>query len=82
MIAEHEVRSLQGLTEADVKLRQNRDGLNELPTGKKRKIWQILFDVVQEPMFMLLLVCGLLYLFLGDIAEACLLLVFVFLLSS
>jgi len=78
MIAEHEVRSLQGLTEADVKLRQNRDGLNELPTGKKRKIWQILFDVVQEPMFMLLLVCGLLYLFLGDIAEACLLLVFVF----
>lgn len=78
MIAEHEVRTLQGLTEADVVLRQNRDGLNELPTGKKRQIWHILFEVVQEPMFMLLLVCGLLYLFLGDIAEASLLLVFVF----
>jgi Ca2+-transporting ATPase len=38
----------------------------------------MLFEVVREPMFLMLIACGLLYLFLGDQAEALMLLGFVF----
>ena len=67
-----------GLTEAEVAERLERDGPNELPTARKRRIWHILLDVVREPMFLLLIACGLLYLVLGDLEEALMLLGFVF----
>jgi Ca2+-transporting ATPase len=67
-----------GLTEAEVQYRLEKDGPNELPTARKRRIWQILFEVVREPMFLLLIACGVLYLFLGDLEEALMLLGFVF----
>jgi Ca2+-transporting ATPase len=67
-----------GLTEAEVQYRLEKDGPNELPTARKRRIWQILFEVVREPMFLLLIACGILYLILGDLEEALMLLGFVF----
>ncbi|MGE5400366.1 MAG: cation-translocating P-type ATPase [Ignavibacteriales bacterium] len=54
------------------------NGYNELPATKKRSVIVIAFEVVKEPMFLLLVTCGILYLFLGDIQEALLLLGFVF----
>jgi len=55
-----------------------KEGYNELPSSKKRSIFRIAFEVVREPMFLLLLAGGILYLFLGEKEEAVMLLGFVF----
>ena len=55
-----------------------RDGYNELPSSKPKNLWAIALGVVREPMFMLLVSCGALYLLLGDMLEGLLLLGFVF----
>jgi Ca2+-transporting ATPase len=70
--------NLQGLTEAEALERLAQDGYNELPTAKKRTFFHLLWEVVREPMFLLLIVCGGLYLALGDPEEALMLLGFVF----
>ena len=67
-----------GLTEAEVQHRLERDGPNELPSARTRRFWHILLDVVREPMFLMLIACGVLYLVLGDMEEALMLLGFVF----
>ena len=54
------------------------EGFNELPSTKKRGLSAIAFEVVREPMFLLLVACGSLYLVLGDVQEALMLLGFVF----
>lgn len=68
---------LQGLTEQEARERLATDGFNELPTAKKRTVFHILFEVVREPMFLMLIACGVLYLLLGDKEEALMLLGFV-----
>ena len=70
--------SLHGLTGEEASLRLREDGYNELPSTKKRSIFAIAFDVVREPMFLLLVACGTIYLLLGDMREAGMLLSFVF----
>jgi len=67
-----------GLTEEEAARRLAREGPNELPASKKRGPFRIALEVVKEPMFLLLIACGSLYLLLGDIGEAFLLLGFVF----
>ena len=67
-----------GLSEAEVTLRLQQHGYNELPSSKGRSILATAWDVVREPMFLLLLACGTIYLFLGDVQEAVMLLGFVF----
>jgi Ca2+-transporting ATPase len=68
---------LQGLTEQEALEYLAEDGYNELPSTKKRTFLHILLEVVREPMFLMLIACGLLYLFLGDRAEALMLMGFV-----
>jgi len=68
---------LQGLSEQEVLERLGVDGYNELPSAKKRTFLHILLEVVSEPMFLMLIACGLLYLFLGDQEEALMLMGFV-----
>ncbi len=70
--------NLQGLTDQEVLERQAEDGYNVLPSARKRTFWHIVWDVVREPMFLMLIACGALYLFLGDVQEALMLLGFVF----
>ena len=67
----------QGLTEQQARERLATDGYNELPTAKKRTFLHILLEVLGEPMFLMLIACGLLYLFLGDQEEAVMLMGFV-----
>ncbi|MCX6053521.1 MAG: cation-translocating P-type ATPase [Chloroflexi bacterium] len=69
---------LQGLTDQETLERLAQDGYNELPAAKKRTFFHLLFEVIREPMFLMLIACGLLYLLLGDRAEALMLLGFVF----
>ncbi len=73
-----DANNIQGLTEQEVLERLAEDGYNELPSTKRRTFFHLLLDVVREPMFLLLLACGLLYLLLGDHEEAIMLLGFVF----
>ena len=67
-----------GLSEAEATLRLQQHGYNELPSSKSRSIFATAWDVVREPMFLLLLACGTIYLILGDVQEAVMLLGFVF----
>lgn len=55
-----------------------RDGYNELPSAKPRALWQVAFDVLREPMLLLLIAASIIYLLIGDIREALLLFASVF----
>lgn len=77
MRAEFNETDIQGLTEQEALEYLAEDGYNELPSTKKRTFLHILLEVVREPMFLMLIACGLLYLFLGDRAEAIMLMGFV-----
>jgi Ca2+-transporting ATPase len=69
---------LKGLSSAEAEERMRLDGPNELPSSKPKSVLTIIKEVVSEPMFILLIACGALYLALGDMEEAALLLGFVF----
>jgi Ca2+-transporting ATPase len=66
----------QGLSEIDAAARLEAEGPNELPRPDRRTALRILLDVVREPMFALLLGAGAIYLVLGDLEEALILLIF------
>ncbi len=68
----------QGLSETQVQEKIAKEGFNELPSSKPRNLFSIALGVVQEPMFLLLVACGTLYLILGDLHEGLMLLGFVF----
>jgi Ca2+-transporting ATPase len=67
-----------GLSQLEVAVLLQQYGYNELPSTKPHSPLAIAFNVVREPMFLLLLVCGGLYMLLGSIEEALILLGFVF----
>jgi Ca2+-transporting ATPase len=77
-LTEEQVQQLKGLTDSEVIDRQKKEGFNELPSSKKRGIFHIAFEVIKEPMFLLLVACGTIYLLTGEIIDALLLLGFVF----
>lgn len=66
-----------GLSEAEAQARLGQHGPNELPQAGKRNAWRIALELVREPMLQLLLGAGAIYLILGDVGEACMLLAFV-----
>ena len=72
------IGDIKGLTEAEVQARLKRDGYNELPSSKARSFFAIAFGVFREPMFLLLVACGVIYLTLGHHHDAAMLLGFVF----
>lgn len=78
LYTEEQLKHLKGLSSEKVAELQKKEGFNELPQAKKRGFIGIVLEVMKEPMFLLLVVCGLLYLFLGDVQEALMLLGFVF----
>lgn len=66
-----------GLTGAEARARLARDGPNALPVSAPRSVLRLLREVVSEPMFLLLVACGAIYMALGDRQEAMMLLGFV-----
>jgi P-type Ca2+ transporter type 2C len=65
-----------GLTEAAAKTRLSIEGPNELPQANRRTAFRIILEVLREPMLALLIGGGGVYLALGDVKEAAILLVF------
>ena len=55
-----------GLSAAEAAKRLQDDGPNRVPGESRRNLRAIVRETLQEPMFMLLLAAGLLYLALGD----------------
>ena len=65
-----------GLSEADAQARQKAEGYNELPEPLRRTPFRIVSEVLREPMLALLLGGGAVYLLLGDLQDALILLAF------
>jgi Ca2+-transporting ATPase len=78
LATEFDIKTTSGLSEAEAGRRLQTEGPNELPQSKKRSIFAIALGVVREPMLILLIACGAIYLAVGDLAEALVLLSFVF----
>lgn len=67
-----------GLSETEVLTKLKTNGYNEIPsTVRQRNFLTIGLEAIREPMILLLLVAGVIYLVLGDPKEAIVLLVFV-----
>ena len=67
-----------GLGSAEAALRLARDGANELSRRARRTLLGDALAIVREPMSLLLVACGAIYLVLGDVHESIMLLAFVF----
>lgn len=63
------MEQLQGLSSEVAHQRLLASGYNELPGSKPKSFLRIAIDVTKEPMVILLIVCGLLYLLLGNLKE-------------
>ncbi len=72
-----DIFTAKGLCEAEAARLLKDVGYNELPSAKPRTVLAIAVEVVKEPMFLLLVAGGLVYLLLGDLQEALMLLGFV-----
>jgi Ca2+-transporting ATPase len=63
-----------GLSERDAAALLGRFGFNELPSRERRSFARAAWEVVREPMILMLLAAGAIYLLLGDLREAIVLL--------
>ena len=70
------MKPLAGVSEADARAWQHAEGHNELPQPDRRTPFRIAIEVLREPMLALLLVGGIVYLVLGDLKEAIILVAF------
>jgi len=71
------LKNVTGLTTIEVSQKLKTEGYNELPSEKKQSILQTIFNVIKEPMLILLILSGLVYFFLGESRDALMLLSFV-----
>jgi Ca2+-transporting ATPase len=72
--AEQPRNSLRGLSAAEAAQRLQQEGYNELPTAGRRNFLALALSLAKEPMLLLLLAAAVIYLFLGDMREAVVLL--------
>lgn len=77
-LKDEQIKNITGLTQAQADKKLKEEGFNELPSSKKRSIFKIAFEVIKEPMFLLLVACGVIYLIIGEPKDAIMLLAFVF----
>ena len=75
---DHNAVDESGLSEHEATLRLTADGPNLLPNQGRHGLSAIMWSVIREPMFLLLVGAGVLYLVIGEPRDAALLLGFVF----
>ena len=73
-----DISELSGLSEKEAAEKLAKEGYNELPSTRRRSALAIGWQLVRQPMFLLLVGGGVIYLALGDVRESLLLLGFVF----
>ncbi|MCF8239360.1 MAG: cation-translocating P-type ATPase [Saprospiraceae bacterium] len=69
MVRSPTTKPTSGLSSSDANRLLALHGPNSLPEGKSYNMWRVVKEVIQEPMFIFLLVTGSLYFLLGDRAE-------------
>lgn len=74
--ADPQIARIVGLDDDEVARRTASEGFNELPRAARRTPLRIVFEVLREPMLLLLIGGGCVYLLLGDTTEALVLLAF------
>jgi Ca2+-transporting ATPase len=62
--------AMHGLSDSQVEDRIKKDGYNEIAKQKKRSIFDIVIEVLKEPMFLMLIACALLYFLFGELSDA------------
>ncbi|MDD5677614.1 MAG: cation-translocating P-type ATPase [Kiritimatiellae bacterium] len=77
MNTDFDLTRISGLAEDEALRRLREEGFNEIPSSRQRGLLHIVLEVVREPMFLLLVGCGLLYLLMGELSDALMLLGFV-----
>ncbi|MBU3999647.1 hypothetical protein KKG29_00500, partial [Patescibacteria group bacterium] len=70
ILTEDDIKKLKGLSDTEAQKLLKADGYNELPSAEKRNIFKIIAGVFKEPMFFLLIASSMVYLFLGNVDEA------------
>ncbi|MEO8723602.1 MAG: cation-transporting P-type ATPase, partial [Sphingobium sp.] len=70
------VKSKHGLTSGEVAGLLRKHGPNELPRQAQRSVFGIIFEVIRQPMFAMLLAAGIIYAFLGEPLDATVLMLF------
>ena len=78
MILNNDSEKYKGLSTVEAREKLLAEGYNNLPSSKPKNFFSIALGVIKEPMFILLVACGSLYLVLGDMREGLILLSFVF----
>ncbi|MFH0942102.1 MAG: cation-translocating P-type ATPase [Chloroflexota bacterium] len=76
------VNGISGISEKEAVGRLASEGFNEIPSAKKRSFFSIALSVIREPMLLLLIASGTIYMLLGEIRDALMLLGFVFVIIS
>lgn len=82
LVQDADLRETTGLSAQAATERLRTEGYNELPSTRKRGLIATILEVAREPMFVLLVAGGLIYLLLGDVTEALALLASVFLIIT
>ncbi|MCZ7401878.1 MAG: cation-translocating P-type ATPase [Candidatus Methanoperedens sp.] len=72
-----DIENITGISEEEAARKLYDEGFNELPSQKKQSLFSILINILFEPMLLLLLGSGLIYLILGESTDALMLLFFV-----
>ena len=73
---------INGLTSIQAAEKIKLEGYNELASAKPKNILSIALEVIKEPMFLLLISCGILYIILGDYKEGIILLSAIFIIIA
>ena len=76
MPAPLETSAPTGLSQTEAEARLAREGFNELADAGHHSLWRTIWGVVKEPMLLLLLAAGFIYLLLGDVHDALVLIAF------
>ncbi len=77
MTDEFDLSEIEGLTDEEAARLLADEGPNEIASARKKNILRIAYDVIREPMFLLLVAAGIIYLVLGDPQQAGILMTFV-----
>ncbi|MBS1950154.1 MAG: P-type ATPase [Cytophagales bacterium] len=73
---------LKGLTETELKASRKKYGYNQVDKEKKNKAYELLLDILKEPMLILLIAISVIYLLVGDYADAAFMLTSIILVSA
>lgn len=74
---EFDIINISGLSTEEAERKLAEEGRNEIPSARRKGIFSIAFEVLREPMFLLLVAVGSVYFVLGEIREGLILLSFV-----